>query len=81
MAKSRKTKKQENQNKLESVGALWKQTSKSGDFNYMTGVLENGDRIVAFFNKKKKNQKEPDLRIYYQNELDDEDDEDDELPF
>lgn len=81
MAKTRKTKKQEKQNKLESVGALWKTTSKNGDFNYMTGVLENGDRIVAFFNKKKKNQKEPDLRIYYQNELEDEEDEDDELPF
>lgn len=67
---------------LISLCALWKAKSKSG-MHYMTGTTEDGERLVAFFNTKKKNPNEPDIRVYYSNEDNDvdDDDEDDELPF
>lgn len=61
--------------------ALWYQTSKSKT-KYLTGVTEDGDRLVAFFNRKKKNPNEPDIRVYLSIDEEAEDDEeDDDLPF
>lgn len=48
--------------KMEQVFALWKQTSKSGN-EYFTGS-DGKTKLVAFYNGKKKNPKEPDLRVY-----------------
>lgn len=51
-----------------SIASLWLNTSKNG-VEYMNGILElNGKaaKIVAFYNKDKKNEKQPDLRIYFQ---------------
>ena len=48
--------------KMEQVFALWKQTTKSGN-EYFTGS-DGKTKLVAFYNGKKKNPKEPDLRVY-----------------
>ena len=48
--------------KMEQVFALWKNTSKSGN-EYFTGS-DGKTKLVAFYNGKKKNPKEPDLRVY-----------------
>ena len=51
----------------EEAFVLWKQLSKTG-MEYLNGyIIEDGKRgssIVGFFNGKKKNPKEPDIRIY-----------------
>jgi uncharacterized protein (DUF736 family) len=52
-----------NETKLEIL-ALWANESKNGTL-YYTGHL-NGLRVVAFPNTNKRNEKEPDLRIYVQ---------------
>lgn len=49
--------------KLNQLLALWKQKSKSGT-SYYTGKLM-GTKVVGFLNGKKKNPKEPDIRLYY----------------
>jgi len=54
---------------LKEEFALWENTSSKGTV-YFTGYC--GDiRLIAFENKNKKNEKEPDIRIYqvYNNEL------------
>ena len=43
--------------------AMWKRKSKNNT-TYFTGKTEGGDRLVGFFNGKKQNPKEPDVRIY-----------------
>ena len=48
--------------KMEQVFALWKNKSKSG-LEYFTGS-DGKMKLVAFYNGKKKNPKEPDLRVY-----------------
>lgn len=48
--------------KLNQVLALWKKTSKSGN-TFFTGKAGD-DNVVGFYNGKKKNPKEPDLRVY-----------------
>lgn len=50
--------------KMEQAFALWKNTSKSGS-EYFTGS-DGKTKLVAFYNGKKKNPKEPDLRVYAQ---------------
>ena len=47
------------------VFAIWKHTSKEGKA-YFTGYLgkDKEAKVLGFFNTKKKNPKEPDLRIY-----------------
>lgn len=49
-----------------AIGALWNQ-NKSGQ-DYMTGTIEIEEgkkiRVIAFMNTRKKNEKEPDWRIY-----------------
>lgn len=54
----------EKQDKVE-IMALWENVNDNG-FRYLTGHL-NGARVVAFWNTEKRNEKEPDLRIYVQN--------------
>ncbi len=48
-------------NRENERGALWNKTSGRG-MDFMTGTI-NGERVVAFWNKDKKNPNEPDLRI------------------
>ncbi len=51
-----------------SIGALWKRTSKKGT-KYISGVIEiNGVKysIVAFVNSNKQKDKHPDFQIYLQ---------------
>lgn len=49
--------------KLTEVFALWKKTSQNGT-PYFTGKTKDGVHLTGFFNGKKKNPKEPDLRVY-----------------
>lgn len=50
--------------KLTQAFALWKNTSKDGKKTYFTGGTDAGLKITAFYNTRKKNPKEPDMRIY-----------------
>ena len=49
-------------NQKNQVFALWKRMSKEGK-TYFTGKYEEAE-VRAFYNSKKQNPKEPDLRIY-----------------
>ena len=49
--------------KMEQALAMWKQKSKSGK-DYFTGTAFGKKKLVGFYNGKKKNPKEPDIRIY-----------------
>lgn len=50
---------------LNEVLALWKKKSKDGKKSYFTGSLAEGKGyLTAFYNTKKQNPKEPDIRIY-----------------
>ncbi len=55
--------------KMTPVFALWKKTSKDGK-PYFTGKTEGEDKLflTGFFNTNKKNPKEPDLRVYTQDQ-------------
>lgn len=79
MTKARKEKKEKNQ----SIGALWFQKGKK--MNYMSGQIEiEGElhKIVVFKNDYKKEDKQPDYRIYLKAEKPAEETEDpDDLPF
>ena len=61
-ATTNKTQETKKEFKLNQVLALWKQKSKNGT-SYYTGTAE-GEKVVAFLNGKKKNPKEPDIRVY-----------------
>ena len=52
--------------KLEQVFAMWKRVGKGGKA-YFTGQ-HDGKHIIGFFNTAKQNPKEPDIRIYHENE-------------
>ena len=52
----------EGKKQLQEVFAMWKKESKGGSF-YFTGKHE-GHYLVGFYNGKKKNPQEPDIRIY-----------------
>lgn len=63
-------KEKENGTKLEEAFVLWKHESKKGN-DYLSGntpVTNEGVslNLVAYFNNKKKNEKEPDIRVYTQ---------------
>ena len=45
---------------------MWIQKSKDGSKQYLSGVDASGKRYIGFINGKKKNPKEPDIRIYTQ---------------
>ena len=49
---------------LKQVFAMWKRASKDGK-TYFTGKDETGKELRGFFNTKKQNPKEPDVRIYH----------------
>lgn len=44
------------------VCVLWKTQGEKG--GYFTGVDHDNLRVIGFYNKKKKNPNEPDLRVY-----------------
>lgn len=48
---------------MKQVFVMWIRKSKTGK-QYVTGRDAAGERLVGFFNGKKKNPKEPDVRIY-----------------
>lgn len=48
---------------MRQVFAMWKRTSKNGN-SYFTGKGIDGAEIRGFYNTKKANPKEPDIRIY-----------------
>lgn len=52
----------EERSELKEAFALWNNTAKSGN-EYLTGKCEDM-KLIGFFNKEKKNEKEPDIRIY-----------------
>ena len=56
-----------NNKQIEELLSLWEQESKDG-MEYLSGVTKDGKRVVAFYNDKKKNKKEPDIRVYYSKE-------------
>ena len=47
---------------LEEAFALWSNNAKSG-MEYLTGKVGEM-KLIGFFNKEKKNEKEPDIRVY-----------------
>lgn len=52
--------------KLEEAFALWRHEAKSGA-SYLTGntpEAQTGLKLVGYFNSKKRNPKEPDIRVY-----------------
>ena len=53
--------------KLEQVFALWKQKSKDGKKTYFSGKIGE-EYLTGFYNTKKQNPKEPDIRIYKRDE-------------
>ena len=48
---------------LEEAFVLWKHEGKAGT-SYLTGNTKEKVKLLGFFNTKKKNPKEPDVRIY-----------------
>lgn len=50
---------------LKQVFAMWKRTSKNGKTTFFTGKDIDGREIRGFYNTKKQNPKEPDIRIYH----------------
>ena len=47
---------------LKEAFALWERTSQAGN-KYLTGKVDEL-KLIAFLNKEKKNEKEPDIRVY-----------------
>ena len=60
---------------LEEAFVMWKHKAKSG-VDYLSGNTKDKIRLMGFFNKTKKNPKEPDVRVYT---LDDEGKQQDEV--
>lgn len=58
---------QNQQNKNQELGALWKKKSKAG-MSFLSGYINDHDGqridIVVFANGNKKNEKAPDYRLY-----------------
>lgn len=56
--------KEEVKEKLKGCFALWKHTSKNG-LEYLSGYTEGKEtELVGYFNTKKNNPNEPDIRVY-----------------
>lgn len=62
MAKTTEKVTKEQKSTLKQLFAMWKETSKEGKA-YFTGK-DSGIQLKGFYNTKKKNPKEPDVRIY-----------------
>lgn len=58
---------QNQQNKNQELGALWKKKSKTG-MSFLSGYINDHDGqridVVVFANSKKSNEKAPDYRLY-----------------
>jgi hypothetical protein len=58
---------QNQQNKNQELGALWKKKSKTG-MSFLSGYINDNDGqridVVVFANGNKKNEKAPDYRLY-----------------
>lgn len=67
MMKTTKEVKKEEKEKfdLQEAFVLWRKEGKG--ITYYTGYDLNKNKMVAFENTTKKNEKEPDFRIYYEN--------------
>lgn len=50
--------------KMKDVFTMWLYTSKNNKGMYLSGRDVTGQKLVGFFNGKKNNPKEPDVRIY-----------------
>jgi len=53
-------------NQEDDIGALWKKKSAKGN-TYLSGSVQVGEfkiKVVGFINKEKKNEREPDIRLY-----------------
>lgn len=59
----KKVEKTEPKKALEQAFALWKNFDKNGK-EYYTGNDLNDHKLIAFNNIKKKNENEPDIRVY-----------------
>ena len=61
------------QNKNQELGALWKKKSKAG-MSFLSGYINDHDGqridVVVFANSKKTNEKAPDYRLYVSKPLD-----------
>ncbi len=51
-------------NQSDEVCSLWENTSKSGS-KYLSGLTNENDKIVAFYNEIDENSKIPYIRAYY----------------
>ena len=58
-----KTAEQKKEFNMKQIFVMWIRKGDNGK-QYVSGVDAAGERLVGFFNGKKKNPKEPDLRIY-----------------
>ena len=66
MIKAKKEEKQEEKKEefnLDEAFVLWKHKAKSG-VDYLSGGTKENVKLMGFFNKSKKNPKEPDIRIF-----------------
>ena len=63
----------QNTNKNQELGALWKKKSKAG-MSFLSGYINDHDgqriEVVVFANSKKTNEKAPDYRLYVSKPLD-----------
>ena len=68
--KTIKGKEETSKKTMKDVMSLWLHTSNN-EVEYLTGNLSNdldGLKVTGFYNKEKKNEKEPDIRVYLLNE-------------
>lgn len=63
MKTTKETSKKEERGELKALFGLWKRVSKN-KLNYLSGLTENKESLVGYYNTSKKNAKEPDIRIY-----------------
>lgn len=67
---SKTTAKTTEKKELQKVFTLWKKTSKDGKKAFFSGQTEDKSMyLTAFYNRNKKNLKEPDLRVYPQDNI------------
>lgn len=49
------------------VASLWENISKVGDKRYFSGKTNEDEKLVGWYKDEKGNEKQPDIRVYYQN--------------
>ena len=66
--KEKEVKQEQIKFELEEAFVLWKQEGKNGG-TYLSGfATSNKERLIGYFNSKKENPKEPDIRVFDLNE-------------